>query len=374
MKFIYALVLFLPALATALPFHKDEIFISEIKTHECLSKGETCEDASLVNRIIAAYQFAKKSHLGDSMWQMFYDQKLEGIHTVFQSGNLTQATKILRNPSQTDLFWGIDNLCQSLLKAYLTKNGIKGLVRGSQDCLLRCAESMGAIKLDNPERTGPPIKRWTNNEILQTIEGFLGISIYFPNPYADEIGVCTYQGIASYRAIQALYQAYRIKELVKDIPNPRILEIGAGLGRTAYYCNLLGITDYTIIDIPMTALASSYFLGRTLGENQIVLLGENLADSENKVKILTPDQFLCGTGQYDLIVNVDSLTEMAPENIDAYLKKIQESSPMFLSINHEINRHSVCELLTTSPYLKKVHRYPYWMRLGYVEEVYLFNL
>jgi hypothetical protein len=123
----------------------------------------------------------------------------------------------------------------------------------------------------------------------------------------------------------------------------------------------------------MTALASSYFLGRTLGENQVVLLGESLDGSENKIKILTPDRFLNDTSHYDLIVNVDSLIEIDINTINAYLNKIQEISPMFLSINHEINKYSVFELLSTSRKVKKLQRHPYWMRLGYVEELYTFD-
>jgi hypothetical protein len=371
MKIAYLIALCCPLIAHTFAFHRDEEIDTPTNPYAGCSVEQSCNDEKLVKRMLTAYQLAEKHHLTDSMWQVFYDQKLQAIHDVFQSGNLDQATQILRKPSQTDLFYGFDCLCLSILPLQLTYSGRISAARQALDCLLRCGEAMGAIRLDNPETHGALQKKWTANEVLQTLETFLGTSIYFPNPYANEVGIYTDHGIASYRAVQALYQAYRIKELLKDIPHPRVLEIGAGLGRTAYYCKLLGITDYTIIDIPMTALSSSYFLGRILGEDQVVLLGENLDASENKVKILTPDQFLSDMSQYDLIVNADSLTEINFNTISAYLDKIQQISPMFLSINHETNQHTVFKLL--SPHVKTFYRYPYWMRLGYVEELYLFS-
>jgi hypothetical protein len=373
MKFFYLVLLCLPIYTNAFSFHRAEELDTTTIPYAGRSSGEPCEDINLVRRIMNAYKIAQKHHLGNSMWQMFYDQKLTSIHNAFQSENLRLATDILRNPHKTDLFYGFDNLAYSVLSSQFTYESLTETAGCCLDGFLRFGESIGAIRLDNPESYGALRKQWTANEVLQTIESYLKISVHFPNPYTDEVGVCTSHGIASYRAIQALYQAWRIKELVKDIPHPRVLEIGAGLGRTAYYCKLFGITDYTIIDIPMTALASSYFLGRTLGEDQIVLLGESLEGSENKVKIFTPDQLLNDVSQYDLIVNIDSLTEIDPNTIKAYLEKIQQISSMFLSINHEINRHTVFELLSSSLYLKKMHRYPYWMRFGYVEELYLFD-
>ncbi len=373
MKFFYLTLLCFPLLANTFWFHQAEDLVTTTIPYACRSPGEHCEDINLVSRIISAYKVAQKHHLGNTLWQMFYDQKLKSIHDIFQSENLKSATDILSNPHKTDLFYGFDNLAYSILPSQVTDEGLTATAAMCLDCLWRFGESIGAIRLDNPEGYGAPHKQWIADEVFQTIESYLKISIHFPNPYTDEVGICTSHGIASYRAIQALYQAWRIKELVKDIPHPRVLEIGAGLGRTAYYCKLFGITDYTIIDIPMTALSSSYFLGRTLGEDQIVLLGESLEDSENKVKILTPDQLLNDVSQYDLIVNIDSLTEIDPNTIKTYLEKIQQISSMFLSINHEINQHTVFELLSSSPHLKKVHRYPYWMRLGYVEELYLFD-
>ncbi len=86
---------------------------------------------------------------------------------------------------------------------------------------------------------------------------------------------------------------------------------------------LVGINDYTIVDLPLTAQCSGYFLGRSLGENSIVLHGEDTKNAENKIKIFTPDDFLNDTKHYDLIINVDSMTEIDPSIARMYWKKIE---------------------------------------------------
>ena len=57
-----------------------------------------------------------------------------------------------------------------------------------------------------------------------------------------------------------MYCAWRIRQLTKDIASPRILEIGAGVGRLAEYTHRLGLTDYWIVDVPMTSLVQGHFL------------------------------------------------------------------------------------------------------------------
>lgn len=335
----------------------------------CRTIGETVDDEKLVKRIISAYQLADKKHLGNSMWQMFFDQKHQEIHRQFHEGNFNTCTKILRKPSETDLFYGIDSNCISVIPKKITAPFLIETATAALDRLIRLGEATAAIRLYNPEAPTAS-RKITANEALALIENKLGFALDFPNPHPDEIGVYTYRGIASYRAIQAIYQAYLIKELTKDIENPKVLEIGAGVGRTAYYANKFGIYDYTIVDIPITILSSSYFLGRTLGEDKISLLGE--AKHTSQVKIIGVDEFLNGSEHYDLIINADSLTEMSYETMQIYRDKIESCSSIFISINHDCNTHTVTDLFETASYKTKIRK-PYWMRKGYIEEVFYFN-
>jgi putative sugar O-methyltransferase len=144
-----------------------------------------------------------------------------------------------------------------------------------------------------------------------------------------------------------------------------VLEIGAGLGRTAYFAQQFGLRDYTIIDLPMTNVAQGYFLGRTLGQETVSLYLEDRPG----VRILPPSAFLEATDRYDLVVNVDSLTEMAPDTARAYCRAIKARAGTFLSINHEHNRFTVGDLCAELGMVAD-SRTPYWLRRGYVDEVF----
>ena len=219
----------------------------------------------------------------------------------------------------------------------------------------------------------PKNSQITADILIGQIENKLGRTLSFPNLFRGELGILTCRGIASYRAPQAIYQAWKIKQLLKDVPHPRILEIGAGLGRTAYYaCQLFDIEDYTIVDLSFTELASSYFLMHTLGEDRVLLPGEGSPKANHCVKIITPEEFLASLETYDLILNADSLTEMDPKTALSYWKKIEISTPILLSLNHESNPFTVKEFIDSSDCVSSDIRAPFWMRQGYVEEIVYF--
>jgi len=177
----------------------------------------------------------------------------------------------------------------------------------------------------------------------------------------------------SYRVPQAIYQAWRISQLVSGIANPKVLEIGGGLGRTALYARQFGITDYTIVDIPVSSLAQGNFLGRVLGdERKISLFGEEGA-SADQVKLFPPSYFLDGSGRYDVVLNADSLTEIGIVAARQYWSAIKARADVFLSINHEANEFTVASLIKETPSIVQRSRSPYWMRRGYVEEVCTFG-
>lgn len=266
------------------------------------------DDQSIVKRIVNSYQLAivEQEDLGNSMWKVIFNQYHAKIHPIFKDGDLVAAGAILRDPGSSDLFWGIDNLAVSLLTPLTTDYPAHCL-----DILVRFAEAIGAVRIENPEGYAYfPLVRWDADTIIQSIQKALEAPIYFPNPYPNEYGASSSYGVISDRATHALYQAWRIKQLLKGVQHPRVLEIGAGVGRTAFYARLLGIEDYTIVDLPMTSLASGYFLSRTLGEDQVQLYGERMEGSAKRIKFISPAKFISGEEHYDLIINVDSMTEM----------------------------------------------------------------
>jgi hypothetical protein len=76
-------------------------------------------------------------------------------------------------------------------------------------------------------------------KMLHSLDRLLGHRILFPN-FPTELGLTTTRGIATDRAVRALYQAWRALTLVANRSDPSVIEIGPGAGRTAYYAYCRG--------------------------------------------------------------------------------------------------------------------------------------
>ena len=338
--------------------------------------GFSADDQNLIARLVEAYQCVaqRQADIGDSMWKAFFLSRHQNIHRRLVEGNHSKVAEVLRDPASSDIFYGFDNLAASLLRPvddiYRTYYDYQRFSPGPVlDDLVRLAEAIGAVRLENPEGyTRRAQQRYTVEATIAALEAVFGFTLDFPNPFPGEFGLRSSRGVISYRATHAVYQAWRISQIMATVPNPRVLEIGGGLGRTALYARRFGITDYTIIDIPITSLAQGYFLGRVLGDDTVTLFGEEMPNSSTLIKLLPPSSFLDSNDRYDLIVNVDSLTEMDPTVARAYWTQIDARSDAFLSINHEGNPFTVKQLIDGSSNVDCSSRVPAWMRNGYVEE------
>ena len=318
------------------------------------------DEGALVDRIIAAYaQSVGITPQSDSFWDNAFFNLKRDIHDALIAKDRPVVTEMLRDPGQTDLFYGFENLARSLA------DGVDYSARNVHLDLIMLSEAIGVERIRNPEYRDPPALPAVE-PLLERLDGAVGAPLQFPNPFAGEVGLATSRGVASYRAVQAIFQAWRIAELVHDKPSARVLEIGAGLGRTAYYATKFGVSDYTVVDIPLSNVAQAAFLGRALGADSIRLFGED----GSGVRIAPPPEFLDSDEPYDLVVNVDSLTELAPDVARSYAEAIKARAGMFLSINHEHQRFTVRELFSQIG-LSARSRTPYWMRQGYVEEMFL---
>lgn len=332
------------------------------------------EDSGLVRRLTAAYRLAAPAvpEREGSLWRTIFEGKHGGVHNALLEGDFGAVGAMLRDPAQSDLLYGFESITRSDLR---TAAVMPDYVYGGElvlDSLLRLAEAVGARHLANPEagaRRGRPVGA---DEIVDALEAFFGFELEVPNLFRREFGIASKRGVISYRVPQALFQAWQISRLVSNVPNPRVLEIGGGLGRTAFYARKFGVRDYTIVDIPITSLAQGYFLGRTLGEDDVLLLGEPAGERASRVALLPPSAFLDGDLRYDLVVNVDSLTEMDRDTARAYMKAIRGRAGAFLSINHEANPFTVHDLAVEAGMGDGLERTPYWLRPGYVQEVWRF--
>jgi hypothetical protein len=322
------------------------------------------DDEAITQRIIAAYRLAVNTPMGstDSFWLEQYAQIRQPEHETIMNGYVSTVQAMLRDPMSNNLFYGFDTLAQkygSLGEGWTILQG-----QLCYDSLLTLAEAVGTVNLEYPEgtlRTEIP----DVEVLLSGLDNAFGFRIEFPNFYNGEVGLETSRGIASYRYFQSLYQAWRI---AKFAPGGKVLEIGGGLGRTAYYANKFGITDYTIVDIPLTGVSQAYFLFLT--GIPVRLYRESTGAG---VRIVPPSVFYESDERYDMIVNVDSFTEMAAETAARYFDESSRRTEMLLSINHEFNQHRIFDLIQNHPAVLHATREPYWLRRGYVHEMISFK-
>lgn len=330
------------------------------------SKVDGIDDLQLVRRVRAAYIAAHKtfSEHGESQWGILDGWK-SSVHNTVLNGSDDELAAALRNPVSNHLLYGFDLIYTERHEQLFNDEALKiqqaGLVVSAIEAL---AAAVGVARVNNPEAPDhrPPEKR-TSDELIALIGSVTRAD--FPNPYPDEFGLKLKTGTANLRAVFAIYQQYRTLHLLRLAKGNSILEIGAGLGRTAYYCHRSGATNYTIIDIPLTNLAQGYFLGRTLGPDKVCLFGEEYCPGA--VRVLPP---ICLPDiKADLVVNVDSMTEMDRSSADTYVKHALDTAKVLLSINHEVNSFTVSEVIKTLAPNAELMRYPAPMRAGYIEEI-----
>lgn len=350
---------------------------------EFVQPGRDRIQPGLASRIAAAYRISMaQSHgAGASVWSRFSENARE-IHDSLLSGNLDRIVAILEDPIPTQLFigyysvirdFGLDESADELAK-------LRGwTVHQTLECFVRLAQAAGATLLWNPERVeqsrgeGADFTAACLENLLARVDEAVGVRVDFPNPIQREFGLPTVRGIASYRAPHAIYQAWRVRELLGKSSEKRVVEVGAGMGRTAYYARLLGVKEFTIVDLPLGNVAQANFLGRALGPDAIWLPGDPVSDQAGRIRIC-PSEWLASSDElFDVVLNADSITEMDRRHAIDYVGWAGRCATTFLSINHEANLFSARNLCAKFNTRTRILRYPYWLRKGYVEEVVCFE-
>lgn len=341
------------------------------------------EDDRLISRVIRSYERSYSLHKTSSgMWDEALFKVKEDSHSALLSGDIFSATEVLRNPAERTLFWGFDAIAKSptgeaepheLVLSRLNKRMDWQEIYSLWlcDALISFAEIIGAKHADYPEididKTLDARKyQYDVDKIVESIELVLVINLSFPNPFPGELGLKSKYGVIGFRSIQSLYQAWRIFQLSKGVDQFKVLEIGAGLGRTAYFANLFGISNYTIVDIPLTNACQAYFLGRVLGEDSVCLYDEE--PDASKIRIIPASEMDDLSERFDLVVNIDSWTEMDQSVATMYWEFSRRFSDRIMSVNHEYNAFTVRDLYRQDEDVS-VCRTIYPLRRGYIEEL-----
>lgn len=328
-------------------------------------KSNSEKDTELLNRICDYFQkrIAKEPMPeDDSIWdvniknhsdviQMLLNRDIDGLHENFKnlfSSSITHGTT--QGNIQTNDF---QNLPPDLLKH------IFGLY--VYDCLLSVLEYSGAITAYSIEE-----HVWVRDyeqfflsvdNLLDKLFAHCNIELTPPQNVGMLFGIKSKYGVYAIKDMHAIGLALMIKDKFKgkDLSKLRVCEIGGGVGQFAYYMNKIGFTDYSIVDIPSISISQMYFLETNIGKD--------------KVKLLSPDEF---DGDYDIIINVDSMPEMPEDIAESYIEKIAEKGKYFVSVNQERLKFTVNDLCEQHD-LIRISRNLFWFRKGYLIEEFINN-
>lgn len=267
----------------------------------------------------------------------------------------------------------LDNMCGTSLVTGFGGGG------GAPEVVMM-GQALGIFGIENPETNAfygkqylPRTHAGTLNpdEILDRIQEHFPFQIVFP-PFSGNClqGLPTKRGVTSNRHMFYLWVAKRVTELCPD-RNSAIIEIGAGFGILGYYLHLAGYKDYTTIDLALINACQTYFLSKNLPDRNIIISGDTTTPFDDQyrdsIKLLHARDFpSVPKGRFSIMVNMDGLTEMGITEATKYVQS--DCSPTLLSINHEVNPFRICEI--PQPSRKRAYRYPFWLRPGYVEELY----
>jgi hypothetical protein len=335
------------------------------------------DDAALLSRIIRAYRRAVSTFQGhgDSQWQGNHARSA-ALHEMILNGATAEVANQLRNPAANDLLYGFDEATRTIYGAHQNSDSVirDAWGAGVHKRLVRLAEAIGVIPVWLQSSNRPDDRELALEALLVRIDDALGFKIDFPNPYPGEFGLKSSRGLINHRAIFAVYQAWRLSRWARGNDHARVLEIGAGSGRTAYYARQLGLRDYTIVDLPLTNVAQANFLGRVLDPSLLLLSDERDVASQNgRIRIFGPSWLERSEETFDVALNADSITEMDCRHAIAYFEHLASHADVFISINHEANSFSAKDLPTYSGISHDPLRYPYWLDESYVEETFLFR-
>ena len=214
---------------------------------------------------------------------------------VLQSRDVGAVSRMLAHPHEGNLFYGFEDLGVWSVDTYRNVDRRTAYAAHCGELLRQLARAVGVLPLHNPEQSALVVVVPRLPALLDQIGAAAGFSSRSAGTIPNYYGLDTPIGVLGERVLNAIYGAYRIRQLTASAPIPRVLEIGAGLGRTAAYSYRAGITDYWIVDVPMTHLAQGHFLSHAIGSDRLVLDGEPGSDSrQDAIKLLSAPAILLG--------------------------------------------------------------------------------
>lgn len=327
---------------------------------------------SLAERLYEAFAATdyQKFYQSGSQWDRILARQTAIIRHITEKGPRGVAD-IVAHPHLNDLHYGFDQTAKSLFDSHANDaTYYERYVKWVRNQVIKLAQCLAIIPMANPERTDfkYDFDAADVDTLCTAIENKTSLSLRAASVYKYSFGLQTCTGIHTDRTLSGFYTVMKAMEATGKRA-PRILEIGGGSGYAAYYASINGVRDYSIVDLPLTALAQGFYLSTALGEDAVTFGNE--PPQPGKIRLLPPDTLFEERAQpYDAAVNVDSITEMGRETAQRYVSYMDANCAAFLSTNHEWNPYTVPEIMAGAASLKPVSRCRNWLREGYADEVF----
>lgn len=349
-------------------------------------KAATREDIAIAGRLIRAFRAATQGHDPTrspeqrDLWTDIASRQTR-FTSILRNGDDEELAQYLCNVSRQDAAIGITQGDEEYARILSDPAYRHFLAVMAKDKLVSLAEAVGSLPLENPEQGEFAVHlHASSDEIVAGISQKLGIDIAPPDIDGGMFKLATEHGLFSERDANAIFTAWLLKRAMRGLDAPRICEIGAGSGRVAYWSHRLGAVSYTIVDLPRVNVVQGYYLLKSLPADRVRLYGEEPA-SPSPLLTIWPDCALhqLPEARYDVVVNQDSMPEMSRAIVDEYLCWIRKSCQrLFVSINHEnssaytqqLKHVNVPGAVAAIGGFELQDRYPYWLRQGYVVELY----
>lgn len=129
--------------------------------------------------------------------------------------------------------------------------------------LVALAEATGAIGVEHPRLTGAARNHAiAPDRLFAAIEKTLGADLSPPHAIGGHLGLAIGDGrVAHLRAIEAIHAAWRLRQVAALVGGDRIVEVGGGLGLTAWYARALALAGHAVADHPLLHAVRRYAMG-----------------------------------------------------------------------------------------------------------------
>jgi hypothetical protein len=307
--------------------------------------------------------------------------KQSSLSDILKSSDSTELAKYLNSAPSNAIGRGIlqGDLETKLLKRNRKyRNLAAKITRRRIEATL---EAQGYKSLLNPEQgQWEGISEGELERMLSNLENNLGFSLSLPNIFTGLFEISIGANRFNQVDLMSLNSALTARKVMSDKSIQRIVEIGGGSGRFAYYCLKLGLGPIYIIDLPHVLILQYWYLSKALPTSKIRF--NHSLDSSSADIVLVPNSKMNSIDpkQMEMVFNQDSFAEMPMDIVKQYLDWIAfNKSSLIFSINHESKPYlnhkgeqqiNVFEVLSSDNRFKLLSRELDWVRRGYVKSIF----